>query len=496
MGYLGNLGRALLGRAASAYETTGNGRKSRALRVSSLGPNAALDYTADALRNQSRDLVRKDVYARAVVRTIVKHTVGTGITPQIADPAVAALWWRWVDEAAVAHRANFYSLQAQVMRALVEGGDCFVRLRVRRPGDMATVPLQLQVLEAEFVPNDKNEMVAGGGQIRQGIEFDAIGRVAAYWMYRRHPADNDPASTDVTPVRVPASEVIHLSAAFDERPGQVRGEPWMVTHIATLRQLHDYLDAELERKEKAAKLVGAIRQNVPEGMSEDELAQAWGEQYELSGGVANVTVESGSLPILDPGQDIEFFDTPDAGSNFEAFVAHYQRAIATGAGLLYEQVSGDYAKVNDRMWRAAFNEFRRGCEMWQHHILVHQLCRVVLARWEAIAKLNGLVPEGADLSRTEWTPPRWPYINPQQDIAADRDEIRAGLASRAQKASERGQDVTVIDAENAADNARSDGLGLVYDTDPRRTSRGGQTQARAAGSEIPETGGEPGQEQD
>jgi capsid protein len=45
--------------------------------------------------------------------------------------------------------------------------------------------------------------------------------------------------------------------------------------------------------------------------------------------------------------------------------------------------------------------------------------------------------------------------------------IRAGLLSRSQAISAFGYDAEDIDREIAADNARADALGLVFDSDPR-----------------------------
>jgi capsid protein len=45
--------------------------------------------------------------------------------------------------------------------------------------------------------------------------------------------------------------------------------------------------------------------------------------------------------------------------------------------------------------------------------------------------------------------------------------IRAGLMSRSEAISGNGYDAEDVDREIAADNARADDLGLVFDSDPR-----------------------------
>jgi len=54
--------------------------------------------------------------------------------------------------------------------------------------------------------------------------------------------------------------------------------------------------------------------------------------------------------------------------------------------------------------------------------------------------------------------------------------IRAGLMSRSEAISAFGYDAEKIDREIAADNARADALGLVFDSDPRRVARTGAAQ--------------------
>ena len=59
----------------------------------------------------------------------------------------------------------------------------------------------------------------------QGVEFDALGRRRAYWLYPVHPGEVAMfRRASLTSQPVPAASVLHL---FDRlRPGQVRGVPW------------------------------------------------------------------------------------------------------------------------------------------------------------------------------------------------------------------------------------------------------------------------------
>ena len=135
--------------ALPAYDAAGRGRRLLGWLVGNPGVNATVLDSVETLRARSRDIVRKNPWAANAVDAFVANAVGTGIKPQsIADDegfrdAVQALWWDWCDEADAAGLTDFYGLQALACRAVLEGGECFVRLRPRRPEDALTVPLQL-----------------------------------------------------------------------------------------------------------------------------------------------------------------------------------------------------------------------------------------------------------------------------------------------------------------------------------------------------------------
>jgi lambda family phage portal protein len=466
-------------RASTAYETVGTGRRSVAMRAGNFGPNAALDYASDSLRAQAREADRKNGLAKTIADRLTANIVGTGIMPQPKSPKARDLWMRWTDEASTDGTLDFYGLEAQVARTLPVSGECFVRFRTRRMDDGMTVPLQLQVLESDYVPMTKNETLPNGrGWIRQGIEFNAIGQRVAYHMYRQHPSDrNVIESYDTLPVRVPASEVMHVYDAFSARPGQVRGIPWVTPALGKLKDLDAYDDAELVRKKVAAMFVGSLKRTAPNGATLEELKEIWGESAEIEDGVGSVSGEPGSINILDVNEEMEWNNPQDVGGMYEVYKRDQHRLIASFCGLLYEQLTGDFSDVNDRTWRAAMNEFKRRVEMWQHHILVYQFCRPVWARWSALARMTGALRPAEAPSTVKWIPQAWPYINPKQDIEAIEGEIRTGLASRSQKASERGLDSAEIDAEQSDDNVRADKMGLKYDSDGRQKKGGGEVKA-------------------
>jgi capsid protein len=67
------------------------------------------------------------------------------------DRKVDALFARWSDAADADGQLDFYGLQTLICREMVEAGEVLVRRRLRRSSDGMQVPLQLQVLEADFL---------------------------------------------------------------------------------------------------------------------------------------------------------------------------------------------------------------------------------------------------------------------------------------------------------------------------------------------------------
>ena len=460
------------------YDGVGGGRRSLAWQVGNPGAVAALAFTQNELRAKSRDLVRRNAWAAAGVEAFVSNAIGTGIKPQsmVADntlrEAIHGLWWDWCEEADAAGLTDFYGLQALACRAMLEGGECLVRLRYRRPEDGLPVGLQLQLLEPEHLPATLNQELPSGNVIRAGIEFDRLGRRAAYHLYRSHPGDGSLAPMSgnggllggMDTVRVPASEVVHLFRPL--RPGQIRGEPWLARALVKLNELDQYDDAELVRKKTAAMFAGFITRLSPE----DNLM---GEGLADANGAAMAGLEPGTMQILEPGEDVKFSQPADVGASYAEFLRMQFRAVAAAMGITYEMLTGDLTQVNYSSIRAGLLEFRRRCEAIQHNVIVHQLCRPIWRAWMEQAALEGALtlPKFAEHKRdylsARWIPQGWQWVDPKKEFDAMLTAIRAGLLSRSEAISAFGYDAEDIDREIAADNQRADELGLVFDSDPR-----------------------------
>lgn len=449
--------------SASAFEGAMQQRRLIAWKATQDNINSLLASGGDLLRARARQIVRSNPYASNAADSFVANSVGAGIVPSslIAETAlkdeVQRVWLAWTDEADADGLTDFYGLQALAARAMFEAGECFVRFRPRRSEDGLIVPLQLQLLEAEHLPFDKNEIDGNGNQIRCGIEFDKIGRRVAYHFYRKHPGDNTDQSGKGEIVRIPASEILHLYRP--QRPGQIRGVPWISPALVKLYLLDQYDDAELDRKKVAALFAGFITKNAPE----DNLL---GEGTSDTTGSTVAGLSPGTMQVLLPGEDIKFSSPADVGGSYEMFQYRTLLAIAAALGVPYTNVTGDLKAANYSSIRAGTVEFRRRIDQFQHATLIYQLCRPVWKRWMETAALSGALTlpgfanDPAKYAAVKWITPKWEWVDPLKDRQAEKIAQECGWKAPSDIIEAEGYDVDETYRRIAADQQRADALGI------------------------------------
>lgn len=393
-------------------------------RRSGASPNA--DHAADAsvLRAKARSLVQNVPYARAALDSLVANVIGTGITPvwegSQKDQAVD-LWAEWVKVADADGKLDFYGIQALAYRTMEQDGECLLRYRWRRAEDGLPVPLQLQLLEIDWLDTGRQQGAAGGNTIVNGVEYDMLGRKVAFWLWDQHPGDTTlRRGTRMQSSRVPSSLIQHIYRA--ERPGQGRGFTRFSPVISSIRDLRLLEDAELQRKNLEARL-GVI-------VSGDASLFA-GPPQQLTAEDAKKTGELGQLPSgamvnVPPGSNITTV-APNPSQGFPEYVKLQLHLILAGFGVPYEEATGDMSEVNFSSARVKQQQFRRQCEQTQYLELVPGLCNPVAEKFrEAAAMVNKLKNT---TKVADWSTPKWDYVNPQQDVEASIREIGSGQQS-------------------------------------------------------------------
>jgi len=423
------------------------------------GASANADHAADAsaLRAKSRALMQNVPYIRAGMASRLACIVGTGIVPTFKGTQGAALqklWNNWVPVADADRRLDLYGLQVAAVRAMEVDGEVLIRFRPRYKGDGLPVPMQLQLLEVDWLDNVRTRG-NGDNTVVNGIEYDALGAPVAYWLWDQHPGDSTISrGTRTQSSRVLAEQVLHLFAP--ERPGQGRGFPRLAPVITRVRDLQLYEDGELSRKNLESRLSVLVSGDAASlanplggsGMADPAKARETGSLGDLA---------SGSITELPPGVNVSVV-APTVAEGYVDYIQHQLHIICAGAGFTYEAATGDMTKVNYSSARVRMLDVRREIEQLQWTVVVPMLCQRVVAEFLLAADRAGLLPSGG--YTVEHSTPRWEYVDPQKDVEADMREISGGLASISEKLRRRGYDPTVVfdELQNDVEELRKRGL--------------------------------------
>jgi lambda family phage portal protein len=478
----------MAGPITNSYDAAGQGRRMRGWQPPNTGPNRENSGTVP-LRNRARDAGRNEWSAKSADIHWKANLVGTGIVPRpegvtpAQKTAFVKLWDRWVDVSDADQVLNFYGQEAMVGGTWLESGEVFVRLRPRKMKDGLPVPLQIQVIEADLCPIFYNAFApVSGNCIRQGIEFDPIGRRVAYWMYAEHPGDllitTNPQAYLLT--RVPAENILHIYEPT--RPGQLRGVSDYAAILAKLKGMGDFDDAVGERQKIANLFTVFFRRHIEDGGSpsiDPITGQPLKPDYD---GMPMAALEPGLAQEVYDTDDITFSNPPGPGADYADYMRVQSQHVAAGRALPFEYLTGDIANVSDRTLRVVIQEFRRICQMRQQHILIHQFCRPVREAFADAAVLAGVIPpsERDALAAVTWVPQAWPYIHPVQDVNADKIAVEEGFDSRENIITSRGRDPETVDAERADSIAREQQMGLEKVDNEPAPKPGAAPQAHAA----------------
>jgi lambda family phage portal protein len=458
-----------------AYDAAKRDHRTQNWTATGCSANAEVGSAEEIVRNRSRDLVRNNGYALQIVETFADHVVGTGIVTAPTGlrgrnaKAVKERWSTWTENCDFDGDQDLNGLLWSAAKGWAESGSSLIRFRRQQfDGSTNIVPLRLQILEPDFIDLAKNGSLAGGGWIDRGIEYDALGRRTAFWLLPRHPGDVASwRSWSMTSERVPAEEIAYI---FDKlRPGQDRGMPLLAPSIMTLQDLRSYFAAELVRKRIAACQVGVIETGDDSfylGVQDEKAKAKIGPQAQK--------FEPGMFTRLLPGEKMTF-NTPPNDSGIDAMASQYLREAAAGAGIMFEQVTGDFRGMNYSTWRAGNHGFKRRTERRQWNVMIHKGCRPIAARFTEAAIAAQMLPA---IPGWRHTPPGFISVDPYKDAQADLLNLRMGKVSLPQLVEERGYDYVeflgeVAEGLRQADEAMKKlGDGIMFDGDPRKVLKG------------------------
>jgi len=444
--------------------------------------DSALKGDLKRLRNGSRQLVNDVDYCKQAVRNIVDNIVGTGVKLQSQvrmqrggklDTKMNSTveknfkHWGYKDSCDVAGRLCFDDITRLAVHSMVQDGECFIRIIRGKKFGRSTVPLALEVLEADMCDLDYTGKSTNKNQEwRMGVLVNEWQRPIKYAFFSRHPGDSlfiqSPTTKDKH-VLVDAKDVIHLYRI--ERPGQTRGIPWMSSSLNRMHHIEGYEEAEVVRARLGSSLMAYITS--PEGeLSGDEVVDD-DRVFDMS---------PGAIRYLAPGETVNVptFDAPDG--QFEPFLRAMLRALAAGIGCSYESISRDYSQTNYSSSRLSLLQDHEAFKALQYQLRENFLS-IVFEEWLEAAVLSGTLQlptyldEPNKYKMVKWLFRGWGWVDPMKEVQSAKEAIRAGLKTQSQVIAEMGGDLEelLMTRKNEIDMAAE--LGLEFDTEVKANTQ-------------------------
>ncbi|WP_353472332.1 phage portal protein [Salipiger sp. H15] len=435
------------------YDAASRGRRTYGWKAPGSSADAAAYGSRVRLRNMSRDFVRNRAYAARGKDVIVANVVGEGITPSIragenAKGTVAELLAHLTStDIDALGEYDLSEMQGIVMSTVFTDGEVLVRRRMRntRFSRNLRLPYQVELIEADLL--DTTIQSWGDNLVVEGVEYGPTGAIEAYHLFNEHPGAVQTRKA-LTSTRVHWSDVIHVRR-FD-RPGQLRGVPWLAPVMMTLGELSDYQEAQILKQRMAALMAVVVEW-------ED------GAQRPANAGQGLEELAPGAVVDLPVGAKPHFTEPPTV-DGYDDFMRRGLATVAVGLGITYESLAGDLRSVNFSSGRMGRMEMDRLVRMWQRNLMIGQFC-LGMERWFreglALAGHRGLTFE------MDWTPPRRILVDPTKEIPAMIEEIGAGLNSRQRTQRELGRDPDTIRQERAQDAEADKASGLKTSPKPK-----------------------------
>lgn len=430
---------------AMNYDAASRGRRTEGWKAPGTDADAAAFGSRERLRQLSRDMVRNRPYAARAREVVVSNVVGTGIVPSVVhrDQGRQAEIWAVLKDHLLTPaldargELDLYAQQEVVIGTVFTDGEVLARRRIRRGKYAKDLPLgfQIELLECDHL--DTTITSWGRNEVIEGVEYSPIGDIEAYHLFAEHPGAARMRGAPLKSERVSWRDVLHIRRL--DRPGQLRGVPWLSPVMLTLADLSDYQEAEILKQRMASLLAGVVTYD-----NDDASAAEVKKLKGLTG------LQPGAIVAAPRGADVKW-TTPPKVEGYPDFLRENLGAVAMGVGITRESLTGDLGGVNFSSGRMGRMEMDRNVERWQR-MVIQQFCMGV-ERWVREAwRLQPVLPtEEFALAHTA---PRRPLIDPNDEIDAMLKAVDGGVNSRQNVQRTLGLDPDQIRRERAEDQTK------------------------------------------
>ena len=435
-------------------------------------PDSELYPVISRMRARSRDLARNNEYARRYFNLLKTNVVGQhGFKLQVKalDPRgaldtdgnqsieTAFKVWGKRGNCTADGKMSWVDVQKMVVEGLARDGEVFV---IKHRGNAFHDSFSLEFLEPDQIDEKKNERLDNGREIRMGVELDKFKKPIAYHVLTSHPGDYDFASMVKSPKhkRIPAEKMIHVFMPL--RAGQTRGEPWMSSAMASIKQLNGWREASIVAARMGASKMGFFTSPSGDGFVADD----------LDGNVPIIEAQPGTFHQLPQGVSFQSFDPQYPTSEFDSFHKSVLKGVASALGVSYTSLASDLEATSYSSIRQGALEERDFYRSVQQ-VMTDHFVRPVYEAWlEASMEVGTLFMPLATYDKfstaSEFRGRAWNWVDPMKEMNAAVLGMKNGVLSLQDVAAQYGKDTEELLAEIQRDKDLMEQFGVKYALEP------------------------------
>jgi len=380
--------------------------------------------------------------------------IGSGPKPRldIEDREVAEIvqlrWCEWC------RMVNFNWKLTSAITAMPVDGESFI-VEINNPRLPEGTPLlDYRVLEAEYVHARYQGLTDMSPRYIDGIMLDDNGYPIYYDVSRYHPGDSYNYFQEKQ-YSISSRNMIHLKR--EDRPGQVRGIPWMVSALPTFAQFRRFTIATLTAAEAAANAAGVVYTD-SSALNAEDMEMPDEDIFNL---------QRGSFPVLPAGWDMKQIASEHPTATFDMFrrciISEISRCLNMPLNIALAN-SENHNYASGRLDHQIFQRSIMVERKWIEDVVLGR----VFQRWlNEATLLPGYLPEmEAYPDAFSNMPVRWywdamPHVDPEKEANAAITRWEAGLLTDEDFWFEQvGRDPEVQYRKLAEQQARREEIGL------------------------------------
>lgn len=408
--------------------------------------NYELRLSLKALRARAREQARNNGVFKRFLTKARSNVIGQGIRLQCAarfakgtpntklNSMVEELFAEWSEKknCSMNQKLSFWDAQRVFVTRLLRDGEVLVQ-KVANSGPWG---FALHFIDADYLDEDFNQINnATGNRIIMSVEVDEWGKPVAYWLtpprldYLFQPTTE---RRERERKRVPADQFIHAFLTFDD-PEATRGKTAFHSALTAAKDAEGYKIGVISSARAAAYSFGMLRPPM------DDTEGFYGDAGQPP---LEVALEPLTIQEIPPGYEFVQFDPKQPTQNHSQFYQSILQDLAMSLDLHYFSLSGDLASVNYSSARIGLLEER---DVWKdfQKVVIDQFCKEIYSAWLEAQILKGTIsPNDAQaVSRPNWRPRGWQWVDPAKEVKAKIDAIKSGLTTYTSTLAEHGVDL-------------------------------------------------------